>query len=48
MGRRRHLHGMRRHPSHRIGWDEHTDHDPEEEEAYHMKIIRNGKKNKKK
>ena len=47
MGRRRHLHGMRRHPSHRIGWDEHIDHDPEEE-AYHMKIIRNGKKNKKK
>ena len=47
MGRRRHMHGTRRHPSHRIGWDEHDDHNIEEE-SDHMRIIRNGKKKKKK
>ena len=46
--KRRYMHGKRRHPSHRIGW-EGTDHSShtEEEEIDHMTIIRNGKNKKK-
>ena len=47
MSRRRYMHGSRRHPSHKIGWDEHVDHNTEEE-YQHMRIIRNGKKKIKK
>ena len=41
MSRRRYMHGSRRHPSHRIGWKEHSVHSGEGDGRV-IKINRNG------